>query len=164
MVIAICGFMGSGKSTFGKYLAQKLETQFCDTDDYIEDCQKQTIPQIFDEYGEEYFRRLEYNAICELATKDNIILALGGGLPVNDKNKEVLKKCFVLYIDCTFEECYQRIINSDRPIVKQKSKEALYALYKDRLKHYHSVADFIVTSGDMEQMAKSVMCKVKEIL
>ena len=84
MVIALCGYMGSGKTTLGKVLAKKLSFEFADTDDYIESTQNQSIPEIFSLQGEEYFRELEYNAINHFANSDKIVLSLGWGMPIKE--------------------------------------------------------------------------------
>lgn len=164
MVIALCGFMGCGKTTFGKLLADKMVLEFCDTDEYIEKKQNQSIPYIFENFGESFFRELEYNALKELAQKDNLILSLGGGAIISDRNKKVLKKYCVVYINCPFEVCYQRIKNSDRPIVTQKSKEQLNKLYSSRLAHYEKVANITICDGDLDKMAEQVIAKAKELL
>ena len=67
--IYLCGFMGCGKSTIGKELAKKLGFSFLDMDDYIEKRQDMTIPQMFDELGEEFFRAAETVAVGELSGK-----------------------------------------------------------------------------------------------
>ena len=162
MVIALCGYMGSGKTSLGKILAKKLNFEFFDTDDYIEQTQNKSIPQIFDSYGEKYFRELEYTAIKHFEKENNIILSLGGGLPIQDKNKEVLKNMFVVYIDSPFEHCYDRIKETDRPIVKQKTKLQLNSHYNDRIAHYKQVADFVVNGDDLEKMAEQIAKSVKE--
>lgn len=162
MVIALCGYMGSGKTTLGKILAKKLNVTFADTDDYIEKIENKSIPQIFNQDGEEYFREAEFKAINHFAVMDKMILSLGGGLPVSDKNKSVLKKMFVIYIDSPFEDCYKRICDTDRPIVAQKSKEELQKHYEERVPHYKAVADYIATGEDLEKMAEQIVLFVKE--
>ena len=162
MVIALCGYMGSGKTTLGKVLAKKLSCDFADTDDYIESTHNQSIPEIFKLHGEEYFRELEYNAIKHFANSNKIVLSLGGGLPIKDKNKEVLKKMFVVYIKSDFENCYSRIKNSDRPIVKNNTKSQLNEHYNNRIPHYEQVADLVVDGEDIEEMAEQVEKFVKE--
>lgn len=162
MVIALCGYMGCGKTSLGKILADKLNFDFFDTDDYIEQTEKKTIPQIFDMFGEKYFRELEYKAVKHFENENNIVLSLGGGLPIENKNKEVLKNMFVVYIDSPFENCYERIKTTDRPIVRQKTKLQLNGHYNDRIAHYKQVADFIVNENDLEKMAEQIIKFVKE--
>lgn len=162
MIIALCGYMGSGKTTLGKLLAQELNFQFCDTDDYIENTQNMTIPYIFEKYGEKYFRDLEFEALCYFKDKSNIILSLGGGLPIADKNKALLNEMFVVYIDSPFEDCYNRIALSNRPIVKQKSKEQLKEHFDSRISHYKKVANLICEGNDLQKMKEQIAKFVKE--
>lgn len=162
MVIALCGYMGAGKTTLGKILAKKLGFDFVDTDEYIEKIENKNIPQIFDDNGEGYFRELEHKAITHFATADKIVLALGGGLPIEDKNKEILKKMFVVYIKSDFENCYNRILNSDRPIVKKNTKSQLKEHYNNRIPHYEKVADLVVASDDIQKIAERIEKFVKE--
>ena len=68
MTIFLCGFMGCGKSTIGEKLAQKLNCNFIDMDDYIEQKANMTIPEIFEQFGEPHFRDLETQAVKELST------------------------------------------------------------------------------------------------
>lgn len=162
MVIALCGYMGSGKTTLGKILAKKLNLNFADTDEYIEQKEGKSIPEIFNMYGEEYFREAEFKAINHFAEEDKMILSLGGGLPIYDKNKLALKKMFVVYINSQFEECYKRIIGTDRPIVAKKTKEELKKHFEDRIPHYKAVADYIATGENLETMAEQIALFVKE--
>lgn len=164
MVIALCGFMGCGKTTLGKLLADKMAIEFCDSDEYIEVSNNESIPNIFAKYGEEYFRECEFNALKQLSQKDNIILSLGGGVAISDRNKQLLNNFCVVYINCPFEVCYQRIKSSDRPIVKQKSKEQLYQLYCSRLPHYEQVANITILDDNLDKMAEQVIAKAKELL
>ena len=77
--IVLCGFMGCGKTTIGKMLAERTGRKFMDTDQYIEESQKMEIPEIFSRQGEEYFRYLEYRACCDLAKMQNLVISTGGG-------------------------------------------------------------------------------------
>lgn len=162
MIIALCGYMGAGKTTLGKMLAQELNFAFCDTDDYIESEKNMKISQIFETYGEQYFRELEFDALCHFKNEDNIILSLGGGLPIADKNKTILEDMIVVYIDSSFEDCYNRIEKSNRPIVKQKTKEQLKQHFDDRISHYKKVANLICKGNDLQKMKEQIVKFVKE--
>ena len=82
--IILCGFMGCGKSTVGRTVARKMGRRFLDMDRYIETKAGKTIPEIFDEVGEEGFRDLEHEACAELAQMSNIIIASGGVSSLED--------------------------------------------------------------------------------
>lgn len=162
MVIALCGYMGSGKSTLGKMLAKKLAFDFVDLDDYIEKKENMSIPQIFADYGEAYFRQCEYSALASFLSADSTVLSLGGGVPIADENKKLLKGMFVVYIDSSFEDCYKRIKTTDRPIVKQKNKSELEEHYNDRVAHYKKVANLTVYGNNLKKMTEQIVRFVKE--
>ena len=77
--IILCGFMGGGKTTVGRRLAQKAHMEFIDMDDYIEQREGRTITDIFAQDGEETFRRMETDAARELAGRRGLVIAAGGG-------------------------------------------------------------------------------------
>ncbi|WP_088340790.1 shikimate kinase [Robiginitalea sediminis] len=91
MVIALVGYMGSGKSTVGQALAQQLGIPFVDFDRYIENRIEQTIPEIFQTRGELFFRRTEHELLKELLAEGaGMVLALGGGTPCYAGNMDLL--------------------------------------------------------------------------
>ena len=79
--IIIIGYMGAGKTTVGKALAKALGLDFYDLDWYIESRMHKTVKQIFDEQGEEGFRRIEHNMLHEVAEFEDVIISCGGGTP-----------------------------------------------------------------------------------
>ncbi len=91
MIVALMGYMGSGKSTIGKALSTLLNYKFLDIDDYISEMEQATISEIFNKKGEIYFRKKETSHLTEiLKSKDNIVLALGGGTPCYGNNLNLL--------------------------------------------------------------------------
>lgn len=144
--IALCGFMGCGKSYKGARFAEKNGLKFIDLDCYIEENAKLSIPEIFTNFGEDYFRDLEYNAISELSSLEGIVFALGGGALTFERNALVLKKnSFIIFIDSPFKICYERIKGDEnRPIAKSKTKKELHALYKKRKKLYKKYSNLKV--------------------
>ena len=86
--IILCGFMGSGKSTVGLLLAKKLGMSFIDLDTYIEKKEGMTVSKIFEKYGEPYFRKVEKESAKELAEKNGLVIAAGGGTLVDKENAE----------------------------------------------------------------------------
>ena len=139
--IVICGFMGSGKTTVGRLLAKRLIGKFIDTDEMIEQTQKMSIPNIFQEKGEEYFRALEHvtlqNALKSLGPITPVI-AVGGGTLMDPDNVALLKEyeCHVVYLSTDFDICYERIKSSNRPLVMKNTREQLKALYDQRHEVY----------------------------
>ena len=90
--IILIGFMGSGKTTFGRWISMSHSMKFLDTDEYIEKKYNKLIKDIFRESGEEAFRDMETQAVRELADScDNCVISVGGGLPVRDITAGFLK-------------------------------------------------------------------------
>lgn len=91
MILVLIGYMASGKSTFGRILAEKLHYEFIDLDDYIEKNEKSTISDIFKLKGEIHFRKLETQYLKELLeSKKDLVLSLGGGTPCYSSNMNLI--------------------------------------------------------------------------
>jgi shikimate kinase len=146
--IYIAGFMGSGKSTVGQMLADRLGWDFVDLDAEIEVAEGTTIARIFELRGEPEFRRIETDMMRRWVRKIEggapTVLALGGGAFVQPGNFDLIENHGVsIWLDCTFEEIRRRI--SDAPIERPLAKDpvAFRKLYDDRRAGY-SRADFRV--------------------
>ena len=135
--IYLCGFMGCGKSTVGRVLSDMLGCAFTDMDTYIEQTENMSIPQIFAEKGETYFRDAEAAAVEALGSKGGVI-ACGGGAMLRQKNAEIaLRYGNVVYIDTSFEDCWVRIEgDTNRPVVMANTKQSLETLYNERARLY----------------------------
>ena len=98
--------MGSGKTTFGKWIAREHGMSFLDTDEYIEKQQNKRIKDIFRDSGEEAFRDMETAAVKKLTDSvENTVISVGGGLPVRDINRKLLKELgCVVYLETSVEE------------------------------------------------------------
>lgn len=141
MTIFLCGFMGCGKSTIGQKLAKKLNCPFTDMDSYIEEQTGMRIPEIFEKQGEAYFRDLETKAIRELAGQPGVI-ACGGGAMLREENAKIARENgTVVFLDVPFRMCYQRISQTDRPIVQRSTRQELQALYQERQGIYRQHSD-----------------------
>ncbi|MBA6154588.1 shikimate kinase [Gelidibacter maritimus] len=90
MNIVLIGYMGSGKSSIGKKLSELVNLEFIDLDDYIQEKENLTIPQIFETKGEIYFRKIEYRYLKEVLQRNDIILSLGGGTPCFGNNMDTI--------------------------------------------------------------------------
>lgn len=130
--------MGSGKSTLGKKLANKLEKPFYDLDAEIEKSEKQTINQIFEQFGEVHFRALESKVLEALILdQDGFVLALGGGTPCVQSNMDLINKNGVsIYLKYNPGILTARLMNakSTRPLIKGLDKDQLGAFVQDKLK------------------------------
>lgn len=133
MTIYLCGFMGCGKSTTGPLLAQKTGLHFTDLDDYIEEKEGMSIPEIFASKGEAYFREKEAQAVKELSAKNSVV-ACGGGTIINDNSARIARENgTVFFLDIPFEVCYDRIKNdTHRPLVTNNTKEQLKNIFDTR--------------------------------
>jgi len=160
--IYLCGFMGCGKTTAGKLLAEKIGCGFYDMDDYITEKEKMEIPRIFAEKGEKYFREAETEAVRELAGKSGVI-ACGGGAMLKKENAAIASAAgTVVYIDVPFETCYSRISgDKNRPIVMNNTKEELEIIYDGRAPVYSGNAAFTISgSGSAEEIADRIISAI----
>lgn len=156
--LILTGFMGTGKSTIGKYLASKLHYSYIDLDTYIEMKEFKTIPDIFNEIGEKGFRKLEYKYLNDCIGKYDII-STGGGIIENDDSILLLKNKTVIWLDCDIDIIYNRIANDPhRPNAKNKSEKQLKDLYLSRVSRYNEIASKKVDSS------KTIECVYKTIL
>ena len=135
--------MGSGKTTIGKSLSQRLNMQFADIDNIIEKKNGLSISMIFEQRGEKTFRQEEEVESKNALKRSNIIIALGGGAFINKNIRDEIKKNSVsIWLDLDVEMLYKRVnLNQKRPLLKNSSKEDLKKIYNDRKKIY-SLADF----------------------
>lgn len=128
MVFFIIGFMGSGKSTIGKQLAQQLNFNFIDLDELFVLKTRSSIPDFFEIHGEEAFRQYEYNLLREIDFSNNIIISTGGGTPCYKDNMEFIRKIGTsIYLKLEPELLCKRLIKSHtiRPMVTGKSESEL---------------------------------------
>lgn len=130
MIIALVGYMGSGKSTIGKKLAADLGLAFSDLDTFIEERLGKTVSEVFQQHGEVYFRKREHELLKEwLGSHENGVLALGGGTPCYAGNMGLIqeKTPNVFYLRLTVPSLVERLKaeKMQRPILVNLSDEAL---------------------------------------
>ncbi len=160
--IILIGFMGCGKSSVGIRLSYQLRRTMIDTDKWIEQRQKKTISQIFQESGEEAFRQMETECLKELIrTADRQIISVGGGLPMREENHELLKELGrVFYLKVTPETVYERVKNdTTRPLLQvEDPMERIRTLMEKRAPVYEACADVILEASDMtlEEIAEKI--------
>ena len=134
--IFLVGFMGSGKSTVGRHLADALGYRFVDTDVFIETRFRQRILDMFAQHGEATFRRRERMAIEELMSMPDTVFATGGGLPCyEDTMEQLLLSGQVVYLSCSPQVLAARLelCKRTRPTIKDKSGEELLTFVEDML-------------------------------
>lgn len=120
--IFLVGFMASGKSRIGKLLANKLQYKYVDADDYIEAKTQQTIPQIFEERGEAYFRELEQTCLHELLQEEQILVSTGGGMACYfDNILQMNKNGLTIFLEVSPAVITSRLLQAKntRPLVKE---------------------------------------------
>lgn len=146
--IILTGFMGSGKSTVGDLIANRLGRAFIDTDVKIEEEQNQTISNIFKEKGEEYFRTLEKLAVADICRNNGLVIATGGGTLLNKDNLKIMEQtgiifCLTASIDIMIDRMGNR---KSRPKAAEKNRNAIIELYESRLSGYNNLPNIIDTS------------------
>ena len=165
--IFLTGFMASGKSSVGKLLAKKLDRPFTDLDSLIEKAEKQSIREIFDKYGESYFRQKEWDQLLEVTKSFKGVVALGGGALHNQNVVDHLKlHGLMIFIKTPIEVITNRVLrNTRRPMAiakngKLKSRQALFdelnILYLARIGYYQQ-AQIILESTDEETKEEQVI-------
>ena len=153
MNIALIGMPASGKTTVGKELSEKLNKNFVDSDDEIVKAENKEILEIFEKFGEDYFRNIEKNVIKELSILNSQIISTGGGAVLNPENIENLKgNSRVYFLDRPLD---MLITSSDRPL--SSNRVDLEKRYNERYELYKSSADIIVDGGKtVEEVAKII--------
>ena len=119
--IILMGFMGAGKTTIGKKLSKALNWEFIDTDAYIEEEQRRKISDIFAEDGEMAFRDMETDLLKRLQNGENqFVLSIGGGMPVKEENRALLRNLgTVIYLKTSKEEIIRRVSgDKNRPLLQ----------------------------------------------
>lgn len=164
MNIYLCGFMGCGKTHIGKRLAKQLKMNFVDLDNYITSKENRTIPQIFAENGEAYFRQTEAACIKELGS--GYVVATGGGALLNPETARFANENgAVVFLNAPFSLCYQRIQNDkNRPLVVSSTKEQLYELFVARRDVYKAHARYTVrTDGRVKATIARIIRKLNSV-
>lgn len=141
--IALAGFMGVGKTTVGRLLAQSLDRRFFDTDDYVEAAAGRTVEDFFLKHQEPEFRQLEADAVKELLTKGAVVIALGGGALLNYDTRSMLRERAVLvHLHVPWQELRQRVpsLIATRPLMRGRTLDEIHQLYEDRQATYESAA------------------------
>ena len=149
-LIYIIGFMGSGKSTAGKKLAASLGWTFIDLDRKIEEVALKTIPRIFSEDGEEYFRKIESEVLMNLDKTKKTVVSTGGDTPCHGDNMDfMLQTGLTVYLKMTPGQLAKRLLDSsgERPLLKNVPDESLQEFIGEKLAHrekWYSKAEIIV--------------------
>jgi shikimate kinase len=161
----LTGFMAAGKSTIGPILANTLGWEFYDLDKEVEKKEEMRIIELFNQKGEEYFRKSETEILKELSKRSEVIISLGGGAIASDENFNIIKSSGkIIYLKSSPEIVYRRLqFKRDRPAFifegvevpsKEQFLERIQNLLESRRKYYEQ-CDFIVDT-DSQKVGKTV--------
>ncbi len=164
MNILLTGFMGAGKTTVGKKLAKRLGYLFIDTDREIEKEQDFSITEIFKYGGEECFRDLETDILQKLQTKQNLVIATGGGMVLRNENRSLMQSLGTrVYLKVELQELMRRLKKDKKRPLLQKSKpeEHILEMLQQR-KSIYEEADCIIDTTDLSphQMVTEIIRKI----
>jgi len=170
--IVLIGYMGSGKTTVGKALAQEIGLPFYDLDWYIESRMRKKVSQIFAERGEEGFRTIERNMLHEVAEFEDVVISCGGGTPCFFDNMDYLNdQAQVVYLRCEPEVLHRHLLmgKGDRPLLKGKTPEELIAYIREQVDYreqFYLKARYTldVSLMDNNEKIKITIEKLKELL
>lgn len=155
MKIFLIGFMGSGKTTIGKKLANYLKYDFIDLDKLIESKAGMSIVNYFELHGEEAFRQLEQDVLKNTGYPENVIIATGGGAPCFGDNMDWMNKNgSVAYLALPAKALASRLEHSktDRPLIRHLKGEELIEYIKIKLEErekFYNQARFVVSASDL---------------
>lgn len=152
-IIFLIGLPGSGKTHIGNLLSKSMSWNFIDMDDHIEKYTKNTISDIFKNFGETYFRKIEFETLQNLKSLKKTIISTGGGCVVSDKNKSIIKNSgTVIWLKAEPETLHNRLNNinqkNTRPLLgKNITLDRIINLSKERKKHYF-IADLTINTDN----------------
>lgn len=168
MRVFLIGFMGAGKTSVGKSLASRLGYRFVDLDDWIEDKARMPVSAIFARLGETHFRRLEREQLAAVSAEDHLVVATGGGVPIQAANLAAMRGdgSLVVWLDPSFETIANRMNDAAedaRPL--WASLNEARALYEERSAVYEAAADLRVTVAEdasLETVVTGVEQRLRE--
>lgn len=159
--IILIGPMGSGKSTIGNIIANRLHREFKDSDHFIEKRTGVDIARIFDIEGEHGFRERESDALNELLSQNNRVIATGGGSVLRPQNQQLLKqKGFIIFLDTSVAQQLRRLArDKKRPLLQTENpRERLEAMFVERHPIYLDLADLAVKTD--KQVARRLAADI----
>jgi len=163
--LALIGFMGTGKTSVGRLVAEQLRFEFLDTDDLIETRAGKKITEIFAQNGEATFRELECGLVEELASLTSTVLSTGGGLPVNPANLHSLKQhALVVCLWASPEKIFERVREqSHRPLLHDPDPLAKIRTLLATREHFYKQADVLVSSDfrSVREVAQQVILQFR---
>ncbi len=159
MRIFLMGFMGCGKTTIGKQVAEKLNFTFIDLDTFIEQKYQRSISSIFEKFGETYFREIEKKELKELLCFSNIVVSTGGGTPCFFDNMQIINKLGIsCYLQTDIEILATRLstAKNQRPLIKGKTHSELIEFITETLgkrEEFYKQATFTIVASNLMMYA-----------
>jgi shikimate kinase len=164
--IVLIGFMGVGKSLAAKHLAAKLARPILSTDELVVTQEGKSIAQIFHDHGEEYFRQVEASVIESLVDQKDLIIDCGGGIALNPRNIEILKKNgIVFYLSATADEIYKNVKDQKhRPLLNTPDPKNKIAELLAKRRPFYEQADYVIDADGKtgEQLCVDILTLFKK--
>ena len=153
--IVLIGFMGAGKSTISDFLRTVFAMEVVEMDQIIAEREGMSISDIFETYGEEYFRNLETELLIEMQSKTNVVISCGGGVPMRERNVvEMKKNGRVVLLTAKPETILSRVKdNHDRPLLEgNKNVDFIAGLMEKRREKYQAAADLVIETDGKDKL------------
>ena len=153
--IVLIGFMGAGKSTISDFLKTVFAMEVVEMDQIIAEREGMSISDIFETYGEEYFRNLETELLIEMQSKTNVVISCGGGVPMRERNVvEMKKNGRVVLLTAKPETILSRVKdNHDRPLLEgNKNVDFIAGLMEKRREKYQAAADIVIETDGKDKL------------
>ena len=153
--IVLIGFMGAGKSTISDYLKTVFAMDIIEMDQIIAERAGMSISDIFETYGEEYFRNLETELLIEMQSRSNVVISCGGGVPMRERNVvEMKKNGRVVLLTAKPETILNRVKdNHDRPLLEgNKNVSFIGDLMEKRREKYQAAADIVIETDGKDKL------------
>jgi shikimate kinase len=162
--MVLIGFMGTGKTAVGQRLAEQLGLEFIDLDALIEKKMGISISNIFREYGESYFRRIEKQTVNEICRRNDLVVATGGGVVLDRENIINLKKMgLLIHLVAQPEVVLDRIANDrQRPLMEVKDRQRRIEALMSKRTPFYECADVEIDTSELS--IQEVADRIKNIL
>tara|TARA_B100000963_G_C22466560_1_gene598130 strand:+ start:333 stop:857 length:525 start_codon:yes stop_codon:yes gene_type:complete len=164
--LCLIGFMGSGKSALGKDLSKIYKMDFIDTDHEIERITGKSIEELFSEFGEGYFRKIEEKTCIKALENNNCIISLGGGSIINSKIRKGIKKnSYSIYLKVDKNILLKRLRYSQkRPLLNDANIEDVVEELFNQRKNYYNEADLIIDNNyDRKKVLENIKSQFKKL-
>ncbi|MEW5804631.1 MAG: shikimate kinase [bacterium] len=163
--IVLTGFMGTGKTSAGKLIAEMLHLDFIDIDEEIKKRCSMSISAIFENYGEKYFRKLESDMVREIFSLDNYVISTGGGIVLNFNNMRLLReRGTVLWLKASFNTILHHLkkekpLMIDRPLLRTANMpKRIEQLMQEREPYYAGSCDYMIRIDGMSLLEVTHEC------